>query len=322
MFERTMDFFEYYDIIYEFVGDSMSVKEDIQLARKVMVDPDSANMLYYDCSYIHKCTNENMNSPAYIEQLRDRRDILTVIGSGDQVLNSILLGSENIDAFDISRFPKYFLGLKIAAIKVLTYDEFIAFFFNYKKSFPRNLYKKVVSTMDGELKEFWSKIASPKLFTTNYSPRSVYFSGLFVNDQDASLRAIKLNPYLNERNYYLLKKKIDNVRINCLTGNIMNLGDQINKRYDFINLSNIYMYQLSILMDEPDCHQEEKYKHFVKNLQLNPDGRIISYLKDYVPGSLSYNFIQKYYSKDKDFIVHPIEGVFEGTPDALLIYKK
>ena len=301
----------------------MAVKEDIQLARKVMVDPDSANMLYYDCSYIHKCTNENMNSPAYIEQLRDRRDILTVIGSGDQVLNSILLGSENIDAFDISRFPKYFLGLKIAAIKVLTYDEFIAFFFNYKKSFPRNLYKKVVSTMDGELKEFWSKVASTRLLTTNYSPRSVYFSGLFMNDPKASSSAIQLNPYLNEKNYYLLKKKIDYANIRCLTGNIMHLGDQIDKPYDFVNLSNIYMYQMSILTNDADSNQEEKYKHFVKNLKLNPDGRVLSYLMGYVPGSLSYNFIQKHYAGDNHFTIHPIEnGIYDGYPDALLIYKK
>ena len=103
----------------------------------------------------------------------------------------------------------------------------------------------------------------------------------------------------------------------------MHLGDQIDKPYDFVNLSNIYMYQMSILMDELDSNQEEKYKHFVKNLKLNPDGRVLSYLMGYVPGSLSYNFIHKHYSGEEHFTIHPIEnGIYDGYPDALLIYKK
>ena len=301
----------------------MSVKEDIKTARTIMNDIHGEDCLFNDSSYIYKCTNENMNSYIYQEQLSGRKDILSVIGSGDQILNSILLGSEKIDAFDISRFPKYFMGLKIAAVKVLNYDEFIAFFYNGKKSFPRNLYKKVVSAMDGELKEFWSKIASTRLFTTNYSPRSVYASRLFSHDEIMAKRAIQLNPYLNEKNYKILKKKIENAQIAYLTGNIMTLGDKIDKQYDLINLSNIYMYQMSMLMEDPDCEQEEKYKDLIKNLKLNPDGRVLSYLMGYMPGSLSYNFMQKYYKGDPDFQILPIiEGTVDGFPDALLIYKK
>ena len=35
----------------------------------------------------------------------------------------------NIDAFDISVFPKYFANLKIAAIKAIDEKEYIEFFF-------------------------------------------------------------------------------------------------------------------------------------------------------------------------------------------------
>ena len=62
---------------------------------------------------------EIINSRAYIDCLVDRKKVLSTIASGDQILNSILYGAKDIEGFDISVFPKYYLNLKIAAIKNL-----------------------------------------------------------------------------------------------------------------------------------------------------------------------------------------------------------
>ena len=67
-------------------------------------------------SFIYKKTNERLQDIGDI--LENKKKILCVIGSGDQILNILLTNPEQIDAFDISVFPMYFLELKIAAIKI------------------------------------------------------------------------------------------------------------------------------------------------------------------------------------------------------------
>ena len=68
----------------------------------------------YSASYVF--TTENIN--AYYDRL-DLKDksILTVVGSGDHILNAILRGAKKIDAFDISGYAILFYYLKEAAVK-------------------------------------------------------------------------------------------------------------------------------------------------------------------------------------------------------------
>ena len=39
----------------------------------------------------------------------NKKNILSVIGSGDQIINSLITKPECIDCFDISIYPEYFL---------------------------------------------------------------------------------------------------------------------------------------------------------------------------------------------------------------------
>lgn len=85
------------------------------------------NDSFHKESFIYKKTNEKLNE--FFDILMNKDKVLTVIGSGDQILNTLLTNPTRVDAFDISVFPKYFLKLKIAAIKSLTREEYIKFFF-------------------------------------------------------------------------------------------------------------------------------------------------------------------------------------------------
>ena len=69
-------------------------------------------------SFVYKKTNERLQDIPDI--LENKKRVLCVIGSGDQLLNILLSEPEKVDAFDISVFPRYFLELKIAAIKTIT----------------------------------------------------------------------------------------------------------------------------------------------------------------------------------------------------------
>ena len=83
--------------------------------------------MFHDTSAIYKISNERIQD--YHKFLTNKKRMLSVIASGDQILCGILEGTEEIDAFDISRFPKYFLYLKIAGIQALNREEYVDFFY-------------------------------------------------------------------------------------------------------------------------------------------------------------------------------------------------
>lgn len=75
------------------------------------------------------------NSPAYVVSNEDLRlvmnslkpkakDVLTVVGSGDQPLFFQLYDAKTIDTFDISINAKQMMDVKVAAIKALSYDDY------------------------------------------------------------------------------------------------------------------------------------------------------------------------------------------------------
>ena len=62
---------------------------------------------YGNTSSIYRFSNENISG--YFKYLQNKENVLTVIGSGGQILNGILAGTRNFDCFDISVFPEYYL---------------------------------------------------------------------------------------------------------------------------------------------------------------------------------------------------------------------
>ena len=103
-----------------------SVQEDIKKAREIIASSKKKFIGFNTDTFIYRFTNESIE--LYKNYLMNRKKVLSVTASGDQILNSILFGSKEIDSFDISRFPKYYFELKKAAIETLTRDEFIDFF--------------------------------------------------------------------------------------------------------------------------------------------------------------------------------------------------
>ena len=299
----------------------MSVEEDIIIAEKKIRRKSDIPILFTNASHIYKTTNENMSNPNYKSQMKDREKQLSVIGSGDQIINSILLGAKEIDAFDISRFPKYFLDLKLAAIKLLSYEEYVEFFFG-KNVFDKKNYNRIVDSLEGDSKIFWSLIANTRMFSKTPQPKEVYNSSLFTGEIIPQ-RVIRLNPYLEKESYNRLKHLIDEVRIHYITGNILHLGEKIKKDYDFVNLSNICMYQSESVLDTPYVKKDCKFKSFIKNLRLNRDGRVLNYLMGFKPRSVTYRYYENYYQSDPDFRIYEIDNSKEQIiNDALLVYQK
>lgn len=192
---------------------------------------------FHTTSFIYKKTNEQLEE--LNKFLKNHKRILSVIGSGDQILNSMITKPDRIDAFDISIFPQFFLKLKLAAIEGLTKEEYLSFFFDTihpsNDEYYDDLYfDKIRPYLDKEAEEFWSYLFE---FNDWYD---IYNSTLFSSEPVILKRALEQNEYLDDDNYIKLKSIIPNVKINYFVDNLLDMN--IRSDYDLIYLSNIVQY--------------------------------------------------------------------------------
>lgn len=221
---------------------------------------------FINTSSIYRFTNEDITS--YFHHLKNKNNILSVIGSGNQILNSILAGSKNIDCFDISVFPEYYLFLHLASIVSLSKEEYIKYFLSddNKYLFNNKFYDKIRDNLKGKYKIFWDKLYD---FDEGID---IYNSLLFRHDFYNKDNTIKMNPYLQDNNYEKLKDilKLENLKINSVVLDITKT--KIDKEYDLVNLSNILSYYFN-------KDNLEEYVNYLKtNFNLTNNGEIINYL--------------------------------------------
>ena len=217
---------------------------------------------FHSESFIYKKTNEKLNE--FIDLLLNKDKVLSVIGSGDQILNTLLTKPSKIDAFDISVFPKFFLKLKIASIKSLSRGEYIKFFFSTTETFLDEYYDdlyfdKIRKELDIEAEDFWTY-----LFQYN-DWYDIYNSTLFSSESVFEEQAIIQNKYLDNDEYYKLRDILQNVQINYIESNLLDL--KINDTYDLIYLSNILEYV-----------KKSAYFDKIDELSVKNKGIIISYI--------------------------------------------
>lgn len=217
---------------------------------------------FHSESFIYKKTNEKLNE--FIDLLLNKDKVLSVIGSGDQILNTLLTKPSKIDAFDISVFPKFFLKLKIASIKSLSRDEYIKFFFSTTETFLDEYYDdlyfdKIRKELDIEAEDFWTY-----LFQYN-DWYDIYNSTLFSSESVFEEQAIIQNKYLDNDEYYKLRDILQSVQINYIESNLLDL--KINDTYDLIYLSNILEYV-----------KKSAYFDKIDELSVKNKGIIISYI--------------------------------------------
>ena len=116
------------------------------------------NQAFGNTSSIYKFSNENISS--YFHHLQNKEKVLTVIGSGSQILNGILAGTRDFDCFDISIFPEYYLYLQLASILALSKQEYLEYYFSEDRKvvFNDELYEKISTKLKGKYKKFWDTL--------------------------------------------------------------------------------------------------------------------------------------------------------------------
>lgn len=217
---------------------------------------------FHTNSFIYKKTNERLQD--ITDHLFNNTSILSVIGSGDQIINSMITSPKEIKAFDISIFPSYFLKLKLASIQSLNRTEFINMFFQETQIdlddyYDELYFTKIRNYLTDEDKDFWD-------FLMNFNDWSeIYNSSLFSSEVVSYIYALEQNRYLDPNNYDKLKTIIPNINISYEVTSLEDL--KVDKIYDLIYLSNIITY-----VDVQD------YKSKVIDLLKNCKKEIITYI--------------------------------------------
>ena len=279
----------------------MQNKDPLELAQ-LIVRGDYINFrygqAYGNTSSIYRFSNENISG--YFNHLKNKERVLTVIGSGGQILNSILAGSIEFDCFDISIFPEYYLYLQIASILALTKEEYLEYYFSNNREilFSDKLYDKISNNLKGKYKQFWDTLY---MFDEGID---IYNSLLFKYDLCLKKNVLENNPYLQDNNYQKIKGilKTECLKINPSVLDITKV--HLDKTYDLINLSNILSYYFKDL---------DSYINYLKNnFKLKENGEILNYFF-----SMNQDTIDK-----ANRLLFP-NGYIEDINDGkLLIYKK
>lgn len=235
----------------------------------------------------------------YQKYLKNRKRIFSITASSDQILNSILEGSEEIISCDISRWPSYFYELKKAAVFSLTREEYIEFFIsehNEHLVFNDLLYDKLVDNLSENARKFWDSLF---LF---FEGEDIYYSPLFSRETLIEKHIINTNPYLQGKNYDKLRDRLGNVKVSHQVGNIKDI--EISELpYDFVNLSSIIYYSF---------HDFSEYEQLVERFPLNENGIVLTYL---------YHLreeIKNHFSDKKNYQLVK----FNKSNHGLLVYQK
>jgi hypothetical protein len=246
--------------------------------------------------------------------MKGNEKVLSVIGSGDQVINSILYGAKEIDAFDISRFPKYYLDLKLAAIKEFNCSEYIAFFYGVD-CFDDDMFNRLLAVMPDDSRTFWREI------TKDSYPLRVFNSSLFSFWTPTEANAIDMNPFLTRENYLLVRDRIDQVRMKYIEGDIYKISESLDKDYDFINLSNIGAYANLHFGNRDTIDSCFEYSKFIKNLRIANNGKVLNYLLDVLNSNVA-TIYDRIVFREEGFDIDYTSNCSTGSTDAVAVYRK
>jgi len=244
---------------------------------------------------IYPFSNENIT-----ESLEDidleGKSVITVGSSGDQVLNSILKGATNITLIDGNPLARYYVELKIAAIRNLEYEECLSFL-TAKNILSYKYYQKISHDLSDDAKLFWDSIMlEMSTLTQKVLLRNIFHHGGFNCCQMAN------SFYRSEDEYVKLKRNIYNVSVKYLLSEFNYfpevLGDE---KADLIMLSNVVDYL-----------SDKDYKRVVRQLydnNLNVGGII----------QVNYNFLPDGFINDENALG---KMAYYACPDSIYYAKE
>jgi len=217
---------------------------------------------------IYPFTSENI--AGYMKDLDlTGKKVITVTGSTDHILNSILQGATEITTFDINPLTKPYMDLKISALKNLSYEDFIKLLLFESNM---NLDYSIISSLDmsSESKIFWLE----ELSKFNNNGIKLRNSSLFNTKYFNPYSKLWQNLYLEKSKYNLLKQQLKDANITFINASLKDL--RIEDNFDYMFLSNISDY-LSLMYNSDELR---KYRDLLIEFQKRVNTIYFAYLYD------------------------------------------
>lgn len=254
-------------------------KEELKAIKDYLQNNDLTNN-FGMFGRVYSMTTENIYDFLNKYNLKDKK-ILTVAGSGDQRLNSYLLGARKVTCFDINPLTELHMELKDRVIETLDFDELLDFFGIINGKYDRDsvldfrLFDKFSILLENDTYDFFNYVIQ------NNKGKDVYFDGENLDVLEYT------NGYFNYDNYLRLRDVIKNKKIDFIDTDIYSLPDRLNgEKFDMILLSNISDYTHHIFEDD----DLEEYRELIDRLMDN--------LKLY--GILQVGYIYSIYGRGED----------------------
>lgn len=148
------------------------------------------NSTFHSSLFIYKMANEDVS--IYKDYLKNSRRILSVISSEDQIIESITSEKKIIDCFDISKYPKYYLMLKLAPLKALKKEDYVKLFIEsplttLDEYYDDLYYENIRKNLNGIYKKYWDALFShtdwyeifgSRLFQSDAMPNDFIYKSL------------------------------------------------------------------------------------------------------------------------------------------------
>jgi Protein of unknown function (DUF3419) len=169
------------------------------------------------------------------------KSVLTIIGSGDQVIDAYYHGASQVVGFDLNRRSLLFIDLKITAIKLLDYAEFLTFFGHTFQdgSLAYETYLKLRNHLKEDSRVFfdgmYKELGSENPLTSQY----------FRNRTFLTISVTEVSAYLANEVAYLKVREImaGNPSMELFACDIQELHEHMGeRRVDVVNLSNVPNY--------------------------------------------------------------------------------
>ncbi len=201
-------------------------------------------------SQIYSFTTENISG--YFKCIDfENKNILTVAGSGDHIINAIYCGAKKVVGFDINYLALIFTELKLVALENLEYEEFLNYFLiNEKSDINKNRnalnYEIYVNKLEKDLSHKAKECMELLYKDFDNDGYALRNSNIFNNKYDNNSLKINSNLYLkSEFEFKKAKEKIKDKEIILINSSYQNirLKELSNSNtYDIILMSNISDY--------------------------------------------------------------------------------
>ncbi|MGV8086497.1 MAG: DUF3419 family protein [Candidatus Woesearchaeota archaeon] len=294
---------------------------------------DKSNEKYSTFASIYPFTTENLAGYLPLLDLKNK-SVLTIGGSGDQIINASFFGSNSICAFDINRLAELYSELKFSALEKLSFSEYKDFLLSNQGANDKAMNFEVYSELREDM-SLSARIFFDKMFEHNENNgKELRNSAIFHIPYDIDSVKIKSNTYLHsEKNYNIAKNSLPNT-IKWINNPLQNLPSKLDDKFDVMLLSNIADYAYKFY--NTDNHLEIFSNKCIKPLlpYLNKDGLIcVAYVYDAHPVEqfeIKYRYqisnprIRKevFQSLDVKFSEHYFDSVIPEKKDAVVILQK